>query len=235
MALREFGRPSWSRGQRLKFWLINHSIGRLLDLMFRTCRVEIINRPVYEEYFEGARPNVAVSWHRGTLFAGWAFARFHPAYLVSRSQDGEMAAGFCRLAGAIPVRGSSGKGGRSALQELERILQARQCFFAATVADGPQGPAYEAKVGLALLACRTSLPLVPAMWSSNRAWVMRNSWDKHMIPKPFAKVVLAMGQPIPPADPTDEAAVEEVRRQMQDQLNALTKLVDERCGHQDPA
>lgn len=225
--------PTWSLGQRLKFWLITNTVGRLIVLIFRTCRVELINQPVLREYFDKGRPLVGVSWHRGGVFAAFYFGRYRPAFMVSRSQDGELAARFARLVGAVPVRGSSSRGGSTALRELEHAL-AEECTIAATVADGPQGPPYVAKAGLAVLASRTGLPLVPVMWSTNRAWVFRNSWDKQMIPKPFARIKLALGEPIPAGQDLSPEQIEELRLLMENRLNQLTEMVDGLCGHKDP-
>lgn len=233
MSKDRYHRPKWSRGQRIQFWLITQTAGRLIRLIFRTCRVELINREIYDEYFVGGKNFVGVSWHRGGVYACHYFGHFRPAFMASRSKDGELAAGFVRLCKAIPVRGSSSSGGSTALRELERALT-HECNFAATVADGPQGPPYVAKAGLALLASRTGLPLVPVMWSTDRAWIAKGSWDKQMIPKPFAKIRMAFGQPIPARKDMTNEEIELLRQEMEDSLNQVTRMVDELCGHQDP-
>ncbi len=233
MADKRYYAPRWSLGQRIKFWLITHTVGRLIVLIFRTCRVELINGRVLREYFDQGKPLVGVSWHRGGIFAAFYFGRYHPAFMVSRSQDGELAARYARLVGAVPVRGSSSSGGATALKELERALR-EECAVAATVADGPQGPPYVAKAGLAVLASRTGLPLVPVMWSTDRAWVFKNAWDKQMIPKPFARVKMAFGDPIEVERDLPPEKIEELRRLMESRLNQLTEMVDELCGHRDP-
>jgi lysophospholipid acyltransferase (LPLAT)-like uncharacterized protein len=88
------------------------------------------------------------------------------------------------------VRGSSSRGGGSALKEMvERLRQSR---LAGHVVDGPKGPAGIVKAGAISLARATGAVIVPMFTSADRAWYF-NSWDRFMIPKPFARVTLRFG------------------------------------------
>jgi lysophospholipid acyltransferase (LPLAT)-like uncharacterized protein len=65
-----------------------------------------------------------------------------------------------------------------------------------------------------------SAPLVPLACAADRAWYLRR-WDNFMIPKPFARIVLAIGEPVGvPAD-TSLDKIEDYRLQMQDAVNGL--------------
>ncbi len=64
--------------------------------------------------------------------------------------------------------------------------------------------------------------MVPLACAADRAWYL-NRWDNFMIPKPFARVVLAIGEPITvPAD-TSIADLEEFRTRMEDATNSLLR------------
>jgi lysophospholipid acyltransferase (LPLAT)-like uncharacterized protein len=65
-----------------------------------------------------------------------------------------------------------------------------------------------------------NVPLVPIACAADRAWYL-NRWDDFMIPKPFARVVLAVGTPvaIPPRAPVD--SMETYRQQMEEAVNFL--------------
>jgi hypothetical protein len=92
-----------------------------------------------------------------------------------------------------------------------------------TTADGPSGPKYEFKAGAVLMARIVSAPLVPLACAADRAWYLKR-WDNFMIPKPFARIVLAVGEPLSvPADtPLDR--IDEYRMRMQ---NAVNRLVEQ--------
>ncbi len=63
------------------------------------------------------------------------------------------------------------------------------------IPDGPQGPQYRAKPGGIVLAqmCRTTI--VPMGFHTERAWHL-GSWDRMIIPRPFARVGVAVGEPL---------------------------------------
>jgi len=62
--------------------------------------------------------------------------------------------------------------------------------------------------------------MVPIACAAEKAWYL-DRWDDFMIPKPFSRVVLAIGEPvaIPASTPVDQ--LEEYRLQMQYATNAL--------------
>ena len=71
-----------------------------------------------------------------------------------------------------------------------RALQ--QGGSAAFTPDGPRGPRREFKGGGVLAAFLARVPVVPVHAHAPRAWRLK-SWDRMLIPKPFAKVRIAYG------------------------------------------
>ena len=70
------------------------------------------------------------------------------------------------------------------------------------------------------LAKATGNPVLPFHLEANRHWTA-NSWDRTQIPKPFATVALAIGEPFDvPADAGDEG-LEAARRELESRLQAL--------------
>jgi lysophospholipid acyltransferase (LPLAT)-like uncharacterized protein len=92
--------------------------------------------------------------------------------------------------------------------------------MAMAMADGPSGPQYEFKPGAVLMARIASVPLVPMACAADRAWYL-NRWDAFMIPKPFARIVLAVGEPldVPPDTPLER--IDDYRLRMQNAVNRL--------------
>ena len=102
-----------------------------------------------------------------------------------------------------------------------------------TTADGPAGPKFKFKPGAVVMARVGGVPLVPLACAADRAWYL-DRWDNFMIPKPFARIVYAIGEPqsVPRDTPLD--ALEEYRQRMEDATNALVRqskaLLDRRGG-----
>jgi len=227
--------PRFSWGQRLLYWLVVNLGGRLLRLIFATCRVEILSPEEKKRYFDEGRPAIGVTWHRAAIFCLYYFGPQRAAIMVSRSRDGEYLARFTEMMGCIAVRGSSQRGGHAALMAMVDFLKSGQGLYAATVADGPRGPRYRAKKGMIALAMHTGLPLIPLMWSSNRVWVFKKAWDRTMIPKPFAKIKIMAGRELSfPPQMTSEQ-IEAARRELEDELNRLRDHLDRLSGYQDPS
>jgi hypothetical protein len=63
-------------------------------------------------------------------------------------------------------------------------------------------------------------PMVPLACAADRAWYL-DRWDDFMIPKPFARIVLAVGEPIDVPRGASMEQMEDYRLQMQYATNAL--------------
>jgi hypothetical protein len=79
-------------------------------------------------------------------------------------------------------------------------------FVALFTPDGPKGPRYKVKPGLAMAAQEAQAAVVPFSWDSDKFWELR-SWDKFRIPKPFSKIKVTFGEAvrIPPRQSLEEA------------------------------
>lgn len=115
------------------------------------------------------------------------------AALVSASKDGQIMSTFLHCLGFQTVRGSSNRKAVSSLVMLIRAAKAGSCV--AVTPDGPRGPIYTAKPGVAFLSTKTGLAFVPFGSAVSRKWVI-DSWDRYEIPKPFARCVFYIGEPI---------------------------------------
>ena len=164
--------------------------------------------------------------HRDILLAGFFFRDSGISVPVSRSRDGALAAAILhRLGFAQSPRGSSSKGGSSALLEL--IKRVTGGDIAAIIVDGPRGPASVAKPGVVYLAAHTRVPITPVSFSA-RPCLRLQSWDRTMIPLPFARVTCRFGTPVQPvAEEADDAqARESSRAALETQLQNATRELD---------
>jgi lysophospholipid acyltransferase (LPLAT)-like uncharacterized protein len=142
------------------------------------------------------------------------------AALVSASKDGAFLCGVLEWFGVQPVRGSSSRRGPQALLEL--TTWAERGHDLTITPDGPRGPCYQVQEGIMSLAQVTGLPIVPV--AMNLKWKLRmNSWDRFQIPLPFARCELNVGRTIRVPRETSNSGREELRRQLEAELRAISR------------
>jgi len=164
------------------------------------------------------RQPVMAFWHGRILSATYFFRRRGIVVITSENFDGEWIAGIIERFGYGTARGSTSRGGRKALLQLTRDMAAgRPAGFSV---DGPRGPARIAQPGAVWLAQATGNPVLPFHLEADRYWSIR-SWDRTQIPKPFATVALAIGEPFDVPAVADDGAIEEARMKLQERLQAL--------------
>lgn len=169
-----------------------------------TWRVRMIDaRPVDAMRHDG-QPVALLLWH-GQLLPLLYIMRFQSiACLISTHRDGELIAQVARRLGCKLVRGSSSKGADRALLGLVRTL--KDGFTIAVTPDGPRGPYRTFAPGALIAAHRAGAPVVAFGVHATRAWYLK-SWDKFMIPKPFARVTIVFDAPMRvPGDSARDAA-----------------------------
>jgi len=191
--------------KRAGFWAFGWISKAVATLWLGTCRISEFGREIEKEYIE-QHPNKSVlyaSWHRGLFFVIYWYRNQNVVSIASASDDGELAAQAAKRFGWITARGSSSRGGRRAYREME-----------------------VSKLGIIYLARRTGIPIIPVIWSADRFWKL-NSWDRTIIPKPFARIVALFADTYiqVPADASREAC-ERYRRQLDDALNRITYQAD---------
>jgi lysophospholipid acyltransferase (LPLAT)-like uncharacterized protein len=184
----------------IKFLLANlflFFLYRLIRAYSLTFRFTVENEEAWMDHLRGGGTVLICTWHQ-QFFAAIRHFRtyrsYEPALMISKSRDGDFIAEVARQSGWYPVRGSSSREGEKALALMvERLRLTR---LAGHVVDGPRGPAGRVKTGLIRLAQAADAVIVPFSVSADRAWHMK-SWDRFMIPKPFARVRLRFGRMIP--------------------------------------
>lgn len=211
-------------------WTVPPLVALLLRMLHATLR--------YEEIFdEGGRADhpgeasVWCFWHRCLLPAACFFRRRpRTTLLISASFDGELIARTIEHMGYETVRGSSSRGGSDGLRALARAVQ--DGATAVIPGDGPRGPRYLLKPGITRLARLTERPINSFYLLPQRAWVLR-SWDALLVPKPFSRVVMVWGRPVPP--PESAEAEEQVRLAVEATLERLRLLAEAHFADRIPA
>ncbi len=161
-----------------------------------TFRLTVENEKTWKALLNKKQSVILVTWHQQFFSAIRHFktyARYHPGLMISRSRDGDLIAGVANRTGWHTPRGSSSRGGKEAMGEMIAHLTAHG--FGAHILDGPTGPIGKVKPGIIKMGLETGSVLVPFFTHADKAWFF-NSWDRFMLPKPFARVRLYFSDPI---------------------------------------
>ncbi len=147
-----------------------------------------IRKEIYGNYPQEAK--VFMIWHRDQIPLTLLNKNRNIGVLVSQSKDGQLIAGPISKLGYVPVRGSSTRGGTSALRALISHLKTSSV---AITPDGPRGPIYTIKDGLLTASYLSKRPIMPVAIDVSREWTF-NSWDKFRFPKPFSTIRMKYGK-----------------------------------------
>lgn len=209
--------------QRVALAVFPAAVAFVLKLLVATCRFDVRGREHLDDAIAAHGRVLLAVWHETLALAAVQFRNTGGHTLTSYSFDGEMAARVVGHFGLHALRGSSSRGGSQALRDMAAAVQ--QVTFLGFTLDGPRGPRRAAKPGIAVLAARTKIPVVPIAFAAQPAWRLR-SWDRFIIPKPGARVHVAFGPAIMPPPDESEGAVEAVRVEVEARLAELQLQTD---------
>lgn len=177
----------------LRYALVERVGGTVLDALMHTARLHVTNDSAYRERTEQGKPVIFALWHGRLLPLGFLHRGQNIVCLASRSSDGEYVTRVLQHWGFGVVRGSSSSGGDTAFRELIRVVRAGRSV--AVTPDGPRGPRERLKAGVLQLAQLTGAPVVPLAAAASRSWWFV-SWDRFLVPQPFARLHVEYGEPI---------------------------------------
>jgi lysophospholipid acyltransferase (LPLAT)-like uncharacterized protein len=214
--------------RRIGAWLLETFAPSLLRIYAWTWRVQrrgeaglVLQR--------STAPWIAAMWH-GRMVAMMPI-RGHRSrgfqVLVSPSEDGSLAQRALRRFGYRIVRGSLSRGGARALREMNELLAGGAQLV--VTPDGPRGPRHDINVGIAWLARSSGVPILPVGIGVDRAWRLR-SWDRFTIPKPFARLCVAYGEPIVVAADASDDSLEEVASRVRTEVLAVERAAFAQLG-----
>jgi lysophospholipid acyltransferase (LPLAT)-like uncharacterized protein len=177
-----------------------------LHLLARTWRFRVVNGEAVRNLRSSRRPFIFALWHGHLLPLLWHHRGEGVMVLISEHRDGELVARAATSLGYGLIRGSTTRGADRALISLVRELQSGH--EVAITPDGPRGPAEKFAPGALVAAQRADTFILPVVVSASRSWRLR-SWDRFMIPKPFARVTVAYGPPTKVMATNPRAAADE--------------------------
>ena len=178
-------------------------------MLGRTWRFRVVNGDAVRNLRSNELPFIFALWHGHLLPLLWYHRDEGVTILISEHRDGELVARTAESLGYGLIRGSTTHGADRALISLVRELNSGH--EVAITPDGPRGPAEKFAPGALVAAQRSDSFILPIAVSASRSWRLR-SWDRFMIPKPFARVTVAYGPPTKVLATNPRAAAEEAPR-----------------------
>lgn len=207
---------------KILFWLVSILGVALIWLLGKSWRITIIGQDNVEKIWKQNKRVIYAFWHGRLLALTYTQRRQRIGILISQHRDGEFITRIVQRFGMAPVRGSSSKGGARGVLEMVKVGQNSDL---AITPDGPRGPRYKVQPGAAYLASRAGIPLIPMASSAQTAWVLK-SWDRFMIPKPFARVAVLIGQPLWVDSEANQESLQQTGLKLEEELMALTEKAD---------
>lgn len=169
------------------------------------------------------QPVIIAFWHNRVIPLPLVVGGQRVCILNSQSRDGEIATRALARWHIHAVRGSATRGGETGGLALVRAH--RRGYHLAVVPDGPRGPRYVVKPGVIHLARLTGAPVFPVTVSASRFRQLR-SWDRLLVPLPFAEVRYYVGEPLEVAEDCTDSTIERLRGELEQRLRQLTERAD---------
>jgi lysophospholipid acyltransferase (LPLAT)-like uncharacterized protein len=196
----------------------------IIRLWWLTCRITHVEGDEHLTTALAKAPSlVPCYWHQHQLFCARYLLNSRargllPGWLISPSVDGELGAMMVSRMGARAIRGSSSHTGARALRDYYVAL-VKENVSPVVTPDGPKGPRFKFKPGAILLAQMSGRPMLPMAYAASRAWLIQ--WDRFVIPVPFARISIAIGEPRYVARVLDAQGIERLQAEMEAQLHQL--------------
>jgi lysophospholipid acyltransferase (LPLAT)-like uncharacterized protein len=187
-------------------WLIGSVLGK-------TWRYSLEGTTFINPFVDRNKAVIYCFWHSHILPLAYIFRNVGVTAIVSASKDGDRATAVAQRWKHDTIRGSSSKNQVSVIRQCDRALRDNRGIV--IIPDGPQGPRETVKPGAAMIALMTNAPVYPVFALPQKTWRLK-SWDRFMIPKPFARITVRFGEPLFPSRfATGENRVERFSEQLQ--------------------
>lgn len=193
------------------------------------------NQSTLDDLINRDQPFIACYWHSRMLMFPYVWpydTRMH--FLISRHRDGALLSRASAVCGFETIAGSTSRGGTEALRAMLRVLKTGECV--SVTPDGPRGPRMRVSPGVVHAARLAGVPIVPIGFAASRCKIL-NSWDRFIVPLPFAAFAIEIGDPIEIDKKAGDEEVESVRNTVEERLLRLTGGMERQVGQTpiDPA
>ena len=174
------------------FPLLIYWLYRIFIFLWRS---QVVEDPDFQTLLKNKSPVILAHWHGDELALIHLVSRYKLATMTSTSKDGSIVDYIIHKLGGETSRGSSTRGGVSALKGLIRLCRTGRVLSLAV--DGPRGPIYQPKAGVFELSKICGAQIVPVGVVAPHAYIFKKSWNRAYLPYPFSRFIVYFGKPLP--------------------------------------
>jgi lysophospholipid acyltransferase (LPLAT)-like uncharacterized protein len=189
----------------------------IIEAVWRTSRLRFTGLDRLHALVREQGAVVPVFWHQhllmGARFIADRRAGLKTGFMISPSVDGQAPTMLAGLYGAHVVRGSGSYTGMRAVRGVHQAI-VKEGISPGITPDGPRGPRFKFKPGAIFAAQISRKAVVPIAYAAKPAWILK-TWDKFVIPPPFAKVSIAIGEPYFPPRKLDDEQMQAAQRELE--------------------
>lgn len=194
----------WRKARRAPLRPLITYVGQsLLWLLLWSCRIEVHGT---HHLIDAARKRrcMLMLWHNRmalVIYTLWHHAdEFFYTAVISNSRDGDLLEAIADTYTQGNVLRVPHNAKHIAVKGMVSRLKNGEILI--ITPDGPRGPRYNVKTGVAFTAKAADAVVIPFTWCASRFWQLK-TWDRFMIPKPFSRIVINIGEPHLPNDHKD--------------------------------
>ena len=180
----------------MKKFVLSYIIQIILNISFRTSKISVNGKDHLDNVIASDFPVLLCVWHARLMYDIYFFKnkKYNLWALISTHSDAEVLAKIMNRWKINLIRGSSTRGWKHAIIELQKKLKDSSNIVAVTC-DGPKGPAKLAKPGSVKLAIKNNAKIITMTATSSKFFEF-NSWDRLRIPRPFSKINIHFSTPL---------------------------------------
>ena len=172
---------------------LSRCINLLVNIIGNTWQYRITG--VVENSPFNSKKNIYCFWHENILPLSFYFKNSKASFIASYHRDGKRLSSILQHWGGTVIEGSSRRKGLTAIRESVREIKSGKNLV--ITPDGPRGPWRVVKRGVAQIALLSNSPVILVHFRCNNSLNLR-SWDRFVIPIPFACITIEFSSALIP-------------------------------------
>lgn len=204
--------------------LNGNNLFRYSQMILKTCKFQVNNIERLQSAIHSERSVIFTGWHGITMMTVPLIQSHHPdvsdlVVLMPDDWRGMALQMWAEKMGATPhpmnLTGDNTMGMARQMVKLTRRVMGGKSLYINP--DGPDGPAYVIKPGIAYIAKKVDALIVPIGAYCRHGYIAPR-WDRYVMPYPYSRMAFHIGEPIDGLPDDDTAATKLIT----DTINRVT-------------